>query len=156
MSSWRTRRFVFLSVKEFRQREDLSVKALCVLVVRTEIEHFVAEHGETARLQAHHGCSGLDRGFQVGEYFAEKLVGVIEEPIVVEGAPATQRRARHDDAESGILQYFSSGRSDAGMEIVIEGIGPENHFGLALVTRAAPLEPLFEGHRREFRQIALF
>ena len=130
-------------------------RRLAFSIVWAEVEHFVAEHSQATWLQAHHRRSGLDRGFEVVQDIAEKLVGVIEKSIVIERPSAAKRRARHYNAKSGILQDLCGRGRYARMKVVIERIGPENDLGLALVARSSFSEPLFKRCGREFRQIAL-
>ena len=91
---------VTVPCQKLRQREDLAVQTLGILVVRTQVEHLVPEDGQTTRLQANHRRSGFDRGLEVVQDIAQKVVGLIEESIVVQRPAAAERRARHDHAES--------------------------------------------------------
>src|SRR5262249_47779114 len=85
----------------------------------------------------------------MGQDFAEKLVRLVEKSIVIERTSAAEFGTRDKDAKAGIFQYFRCRRRNVGMEVVVERIGPQNHFWLADIANAAPAKPVLERLGRE-------
>ena len=84
------------------------------------------------------GVPASMEGFRWVRISPRSLSASIKESVVVERPAATEWRARHDHAESGVFQHFRRGGRDFGMKVVVERIGPENDLRLALITRSPP------------------
>src|SRR5215475_11880382 len=85
----------------------------------------------------------------MGQNPAEKLVRLVEKSVIIERPAAAERGARDKDAKAGILQYLRCRRRDVWMEVVVEGVGPQNHSWLADIATAAPAKPVLERLSRE-------
>jgi hypothetical protein len=118
------REFLF---EELAEQERLFAQDLGALVVREEVEEFVAEDGDAAGLEADDGDSGFDLGGV--ENVEEQGLGAIKHAEVVERASAAERGARDEDAVSGGLEDFDGGAGRGGAEVVVEGVGPEEDRG---------------------------
>lgn len=96
-----------------------------MLVVGEKIEEFVAENGDAAGFEADDGSAGRDFGGEFVEDLEKKGFGAVEHAVVVEGAAAAEVGVGDKDAEAGDFEDRDSGFCDGGLEIVIEGVGPE-------------------------------
>ena len=121
--------WVRVFVQELAEQERLLAQGLGALVVREEVEEFVAEDGDAAGLEADDGDSGFDLGGERVEDVEQQGLGAIEHAEVVERTPATERRARDEHAVSGGLEDFDGGAGGGGAEVVVEGVGPEEDRG---------------------------
>ena len=95
------------------------------LVVGKEIEEFVAEDGDATGFQADDGDAGFDFGREFVEDLEQEGLGAVEHAVVVERASAAEVGFGDDDAEAGGFEDFDGGFGDAGVEIVVESVGPE-------------------------------
>ena len=100
-------------------------QGLGALVVREEIEEFVAEDGDAAGLESDDRDAGFDFGLELVENFEQQRLSAVEHAEIVEGAAAAEIRLREEDAVSGGFQNFDGGFGGGGQEIVVEGVGPE-------------------------------
>ncbi len=86
----------------------------------------------------------------------QERLGAVEHAVVVERAPAAEIRARDNDSEAGGFQDFDGGFGGAGVEIIIERVGPEeNGRGVQVIRRVPAMEPCFESLWGEGRDSAL-
>jgi hypothetical protein len=115
--------------EEFAEQESLFAQGLGALVVREEVEEFVAEDGNAAGLESDDRDSGFDLGSESVENVEEQGFGAIEHAEVVERASATERGAGDEDVVSGSLEDFDGGAGGGGAEVVVEGVGPEEDRG---------------------------
>jgi hypothetical protein len=116
-------------VEKFAEQERLLAESSGALVVREEVDEFVAEDGDAARFEADDGNSGFDFGLQFVEDVEEQSFGTVEHAEVVERASAAEMGARDYDAEAGGFEDFDCGFGGVRLEIVVEGVGPEKHRG---------------------------
>src|SRR5919109_706923 len=76
----------------------------------------------------------------------QPMSGYREHSVVVKRPTAAERSLWHDDVVAGSLQDLKRGFRGFGMKIIVEGVGPQNHFGSAVATRivfgGAPLKTL--------------
>ena len=115
--------------EEFAEQERLFAQGLGALVVREEVEEFVAEDGDAAGLEPDDGDSGFDLGLELVEDVEEQGFGAVEHAEVVERASAAEVGLRDEDAVSGGLEDFDGGAGGGGEEVVVEGVGPEEDRG---------------------------
>jgi hypothetical protein len=120
------REFLF---EELAEQERLFAQDLGALVVREEVEEFVAEDGDAAGLEADDGDSGFDLGGERVENVEEQGLGAIKHAEVVERASAAEVGLGDEDAESGGFEDFDGGAGGLGEEVVVEGVGPEEDRG---------------------------
>ena len=104
---------------ELRSRNSLSRKvwrreALGALVVREEVDEFVAEDGDAAGFETDDGDSGFDLGVEFVEDVEQQGFGAVEHAEVVEGASAAEIGLRDDDAESGGFEDLDGGAGGRG------------------------------------------
>src|SRR3954469_1196450 len=111
--------------EEFAEGEDLAAQALGVLIAGEEVEHLIAEDRHAARLQADDRNPLADLLPQRVQDLPELPLSLIEHPIVVERAPATEMLPGDRHLESRRLQHLDGGARRGGMEIVVEGVRPE-------------------------------
>ena len=122
------RRIAGVGFEKLAEQESLAGESLRALVVREEVEQFVAEDGDAAGFEADDGDAGLDFGLELVENFEQQRLSPVEHAEIVEWAAAAEVRLREDDAVSGGFQNFDSGFGGGGQEIVVEGVGPEEDF----------------------------
>jgi hypothetical protein len=115
--------------EELAEQERLFAQGLGALVVREEVEEFVAEDGDAAGLESDDRDSGFDLGGDRVENVEEQGLGAIEHAEVVERASATERGSGDEDAVSGSLEDFDGGAGGGRAEVVVEGVGPEEDRG---------------------------
>ena len=59
--------------------------------------------------------------------WSRERLGAVEHAVVVERASATEVGFGHDDSEACGFEDFDGGFSGAGLEIVVESVGPEEN-----------------------------
>jgi len=123
----RERGVVRVLLQELAEEKRLPRQGLGALVVREEVEEFVAEDGDAAGLEADDGDSGFNFGFELVEDFEQKALGAIEHAEVVEGTAAAEIGLRYRDAEAGGLEDFDGGAGGGGSEVVVESVRPEEN-----------------------------
>jgi hypothetical protein len=132
----------------------LPAQPLGVLVVRPELHELVLEDGRAARLDSYHRHAGADLVAQAVEDPPQVRLGQVEHPVVVERPAAAEVAARDRDVEARLLERLDRGDSDLGLEVVREGVGPDQHAPAAgPVARRSPGEPVLQRHRRERRDL---
>jgi hypothetical protein len=102
---------------------------LGALVVREEVEEFVAEDGDAAGFESDDGDAGFDLGLELVEDVQEQAFGAVEHAEVVERASAAEVGAGYRDAEAGGFEDFDGGAGRCGVEVVVESVGPEEDLG---------------------------
>jgi hypothetical protein len=117
------------SLEEFAEQESLLAQGLGAVVVGEEVEEFVAEDGDAAGLESDDGDAGFDFGFELIEDFEQEALGAVEHAEVVERAAAAEVGLRNRDSVSGGFEDFDGGAGGGGVEIVVEGVGPEEDRG---------------------------
>jgi hypothetical protein len=118
---------VEFALEKFTEQESLAGKFLGAGVVRKEVEKFVAEDGDATGFESDDGDAGFDFGFERVENFEEQRLSAVEEAEVVEGTSAAEMGAGDEDAVSGGFEDFDGRASGGRMEIVVEGVGPEEN-----------------------------
>jgi hypothetical protein len=98
-------------------------------VVGEEVEEFVAEDGDAAGLESDDGDSGFDFGSEFVEDVEEQRLGAVEHAEVVERASAAEVGLGEEDAVSGGFEDFDGGAGGGRVEVVVEGVGPEEDGG---------------------------
>ena len=127
-----------------------------VVVVREHLRQLVLEDREAARLHAHDRRARADVVAQHVQRLAQVALGQVEKAVVVERPAATDVPLGQDHVPAGRLERLHAGNADIGVEVVVEGVGPEHHPWSARVAGAAALrEPALERHRREGGNLAL-
>ncbi len=111
--------------EEFAEQERLLAQGLGALVVGKEVEEFVAEDGDAAGFEADDGDSGFDLGREFVEDIEQQGFGAVEHAEVVERASAAEVGLREEDVVSGGFEDFDGGAGGCRVEIVVEGVGPE-------------------------------
>ena len=118
-----------MGLKEFAEQEGLAGQGLRAFVVGEEVEEFVAEDGDAAGFEADDGDTGFDFGGEFVEDLEQEGLSAVEHAVVVEGASAAEVGAWDDDLEAGGFEDFDGGFRGTGVEIVIEGVRPEEDWG---------------------------
>jgi hypothetical protein len=121
----RQRRVVRVSVEELAEQESLLAQGLGALVVGEEVEEFIAEDGNATGLESDDRDFGFDFGREFVEDVEQKGFGAVEHAEVVERASAAEGGAGEEDAVSGGFEDFDGGAGGGGLEVVVEGVGPE-------------------------------
>jgi hypothetical protein len=116
-------------LEKFAEQESLLAQGLGALVVRKEVNEFVAEDGDAAGFESNDGDAGFDLGFELVEDFEQQALGAIEHAKVVEGASATEVGLRDEDTESGGFEDLDGGAGGRRKEVIIESVGPEENGG---------------------------
>ena len=98
-----------VAFEKFAEQECLAAQGLGALVVREEVDEFVAEDGDAAGFESDDGDAGFDFGFELVENFEQQRFGAVEHAEVVERASAAEIGARDEDAESGGFEDFDGG-----------------------------------------------
>jgi hypothetical protein len=93
--------------------------------VGKEVDEFVAENGNATRFEADDGDASFDFGGKFVEDLKQERLGAVEHAEVVERAAAAEVGSRDDDAEAGRFEDFDGGLGGLRLEIVVEGVGPE-------------------------------
>ena len=106
--------------------ERLLRETLRVWIVRQHLRQLVAEHRDAARLDADDRHAGPDRAPQDTKRSLEVAAGEAQEAVVVERAPAADVPARHDHAKTGVLEHLNGRGPDLRLEVVREGVRPED------------------------------
>ena len=118
-----------VAFEEFAEQERLPRQGLGALVVGEEIEEFVAEDGDAAGFEADDGDSGFDLGREFVEDVEQQSFGAVEHAEVVERASAAEVGLGDDDRIAGGFEDFDGGLGGGGVEVVVEGVGPEEDGG---------------------------
>src|SRR5579875_3821211 len=113
------------------------METLRVFIVRKELDHLIPEDREATRLHAHERRTVADLLPQDAQCTAKIPLRNIEKAVIVERASTADMLLRHDDAVSRGLQRLHACGSYLRMEMVVEGIRPEDHGGASFVHRAA-------------------
>ncbi len=113
-----------VSTEELAQRHRLTGKAFGGRIVRKQVRELVAEHGYAAWLQADDRNTGRDLMLKRIEDLPELPLGQIQHPEIVERPPAPQRSGRDHDPAPGCFQDLDRRFCGAGVEIIVERIGP--------------------------------
>jgi len=111
--------------QELAQQERLAAQALRILILRKEIGQLVAEDGDAARLEPDDRRAGADVVPQGVEDLAELAPCEAEHAEVVERAAAAERLRGNGNVIAGGLQDLDGRLRRLRMEIVVEGVRPE-------------------------------
>ena len=114
---------VFL--EELAEQEDLLREGAGALIVREQVDEFVAEDGGAAGFEDNDGRAGFDLGEKLVHDFEKQAPGAVEEADVVERASAAEMGAGNGDGEAGGFEDFDGGAGGRGKEVVVESVGPE-------------------------------
>ena len=148
------RRLVAVAAQELGEVERLLAQALHVLVLRHELRCFVLQYRDAARLDADDRRAGADLLAKRTEHTFEVAPREVEHPVVVERPPATELRARDRHVVAGRLQRLHRGNADLRMEVVVEGVGPEDELLARRRAFRPRAEPVAQRARRELRELA--
>ncbi len=96
-----------------------------------ELHQLVAEDGDAARLEADDRGPRRDLRAQDVEDLAQLALRQVEHAVVVERPAAAERARRDRHVEAGGLEHLDRGPGGLGMEVVVEGVRPEEHAGRA-------------------------
>src|SRR5579871_4671527 len=109
-----TRKRNLLRFKKLAEQKSLARQCLGALVMREQVDEFVAEDGDATRLKTDDRNSGLNFRRELIEDLQQQGFGSIEHAVVVERAAAAQVGAGNDDAIAGVLQNFDGGACGGG------------------------------------------
>ena len=123
----RQRRIPGVEFEKFAEQEGLLAQGLGALVVREEVEQFVAEDGDAAGLESDDGDARFDLGLEFVEDIEQQGFRAVEHAEVVEWAAAAEVGLREDDVVSGGFEDFDGGSGGRGQEVVVERVGPEEN-----------------------------
>src|SRR5581483_12379153 len=120
-----------------------------------EAVKLIAKDRAAARLQHYHRRTGLDFRRERFEHPGQVLLGPVEKSVIVQWTAAAQVLLWNRNLKAEVLQHLDGSLRRLRQEVVIEGVGPEDDFGLALIAHAAFAKPRFEGFRGECRNLTL-
>ncbi len=142
--------------EQFRQRHRLLAQPAHVLVAGEHLRRVRPEHGRAARLQRHHQTARPHVLRQSAHCPGEHLLRHPELTGGDPGQPAAQRLGRQFHPPAGVLQHPYRRPSDVRMEMVGEGVRPQQHCPAPPVAeRLVAGEPPLEGLLREERHLAV-
>src|SRR6476646_369970 len=130
--------------QEFAKQVGLALELLRLNIVAKEVGHLVAKDRDTAWFDSDDWRTGFNINSHGRERLFQRGFGLAEHAKVVERAPATERLPRDPDLISGVLQDFHRRFGDLRMEVVAEGIGPQDHRRTISVAQRALAEPCGE------------
>src|SRR5215467_12686397 len=113
-----------MRLEEFAEQEDLLRELLRLVIVRKEIQQFVAEDGGATGLEHHDWSSCSDLLFQNCQGRFEQMLRTIEHAEIVEWSPAADLCLRQPHLESSSFQKLNRSDRRFRMEIVVERIRP--------------------------------
>ena len=102
-------------------------QGLGAFVVGKQIEEFIAKDGDAAGFEADDGNTGFNFRREFVEDLEQKRLGAVEHAVIVERASAAEVGTRDDDSEACGFEDFDGGFGRVGMEIIVEGVGPEKN-----------------------------
>ena len=117
--------------EEFAEQEGLVAELCGAGIVGEQIGQLVAEDGGAAWLEDDDGGSGGELRGEGVEDFEEIVFGGVQHAEVVERAAAAEMLVGQADAEACVGEDLVGGAHGGGMEVVVEGVGPEEDFGFA-------------------------
>src|ERR1017187_5114545 len=121
---WRVAGVVF---EKLAEQKRLPRERLRALVVREEVEQFVAENGDTARLKSDYRDSRFNLGRKCVEDFEEQRLRSVEHAEVIQWTTTTEIRLRKDHPVSRGFEDIDRGFRSCGQEIVVKRVGPEQN-----------------------------
>src|SRR5947209_4896419 len=108
------------------QGKCLAVEALGILVVRHEVQQFIAKDRTTTGLQNHKRRPGFDFRRHDAQNVFEILFCRLQKSIVIERPAATHILPRDVNGKSGVFQDSNRGLRYGGMKVGVKCIRPEN------------------------------
>src|SRR6184192_4203156 len=90
--------------------------------------------------------AGVDPGTERVEDALEIRPGAIKQSEVVQRPAAAQRNSRDRDADAGPGQHLEGGAADVRMEIVVEGVHPQDR--IAVTSRSTACATCISDSRR--------
>ena len=118
--------------KKFAKKERLSAELESAWIVRQQIGEFIAEDAGAAWFEDDDRGSVLQLRSQYVEDLEEVLLRGVEHAEVVEWTAATEMLLGEMDAETCVGEDLVCGTHGGGMEVVVEGVGPEKDVGGAI------------------------
>ena len=115
--------------EELAEEEGLVAELGGAGVVGEEVGEFVAEDGGAAGFEDDDGGAVDELRGEGVEDFEEIFFGGVEHAEVVEGAAAAEVAVGEGDAEAGGGEDLVGGAQGGGVEVVVEGVGPEEDRG---------------------------
>src|SRR5438132_10422931 len=141
--------------QKLAERSDQRAQSLCPRIVGEQILQLVAEDRDAARLEADDRNAFIDFAIQGADDVAQPPLRRVEHAVVVERPSAAQRRARNLHREAAALQNPDRRHCGLWMEMVVEGVGPQDDALTTARTRGASIqEPLTERDGCEGRNAA--
>src|SRR5438132_403335 len=119
--------------QKFAKQIRLAFELLRCKIVAQQIGHLVTKHGDAARLNSNDRRSGFDVSAQSGQCLFQRGFGLIEHAEVIERTPTAERLLRNSYLITRVLQNFNGGFGDRRMEVIAEGIRPENDWRSVLI-----------------------
>src|SRR5215212_10578152 len=138
------RRLVVLLLEELAQDERLATESPRIFVVGEEVRQLITKYRDTARLEAHYRHTFCDVRAQHLEDLPELALGEGKHTEVVERAAAAQVLLWHLDPKTGVFEDLDGGLGDLWVEVIVEGVRPQDHGRPLQVTRAPLAEPLLK------------
>ena len=115
--------------EELAEEEGLVAKLCGARVVGKEVGEFVAEDGGAAGFEDDDGSAGVELRGEGVEGFEEVVLCGVEHAEVVERAAAAEVLRGEGDAEAGGGEDLVGGAHRGWMEVIVEGVGPEEDLG---------------------------
>jgi hypothetical protein len=115
--------------EELAEEEGLVAEFGGKWIVGQEVSELVAEDGGAGGFEDDDGGAGVELWGEGVEGFEEVVPGGVEHAEIVEGAAAAEMLCGDGDAEAGGGEDLMGGSQGRGMEVVVEGVGPEEDRG---------------------------
>jgi len=115
--------------EELAEEEGLVAELGGAWVVGEEVGEFVAEDGGAGGFEDDDGGASLELCGEGAESFEEVVFGGVEHAEVVEGSAAAEMLRGEGDAEACGGEDLMGGAHGGGVEVVVEGVGPEEDLG---------------------------
>ena len=131
-------------LEKFAQEKRLLVQPLCQRMIRKHVHEFIPKGCGTTRLQNDHWRSRVNFRCEIAEDFLELSPGGLEKTEIVERSSAAHGCGRNIHFEAGGFENLDCRPCDLRIEIVREGIRPENDASCRGASRAMPCKPRLE------------
>ena len=115
--------------EELAEEEGLVAEFGGAGIVGEEVGEFVAEDGGAAWFEDDDGCAGGELRSECVESFEEILFCGVEHAEVVKRTATAEVTIGQCDAEAGGGEDLMGGAHGGGVEVVVEGVGPEEDVG---------------------------
>lgn len=95
--------------------------------VGQEIRQLVTKDRDAAWLQADDGNAGRNLASERLQNRLQPAAGTAQQAVVVERPAAAERGARNLHREACAFEHLHRRAQRAGMKVIVEGVGPEDH-----------------------------